>query len=592
MTITPRGMSIQEAYRLHRSSAFLVNRRYQRKLVWTVAEKQLLISSILEGYPIPLLLLAERPEFHGPGRYEILDGMQRFDAIFSFVEQRFAYEEAYFDLNEFARARQAADEGCFTPVTASDRVLTPKQCADLLDYQLAVTVYPTSLDRQVTQVFSRINANGRQLSAQEKRQAGVVNPFADLVRKLSSELRGDVSRDIVLLAEMPHISVDSSRERQDYGVKAEETLWCRQGILSVKELREGEDEQMVVDLVASVLLGAPLAASREKLDELYDDAEPLHAQLLNTLSSYGASRLDDELKATFSVIVEMVDSYGGGRSLRQIVRAGSGGSGIKTPFYTIFMAFFDLLVRQQRSPADDTAILAALQGVSTRLTSAHHYATTQERNQNINLVTGLIQNYFAARVPPALTHGPALSLDFENALRRSRIETPRYEFKQGLLRLSTERERDTSLIDRLVNTITAIANLGPNAEGYLFLGVADTKQDADRVETIYGETGAEISGRYVVGIDREARHLGQSVETYLAGFVAALRRSELPEPLKMQALAALDVVEYRGKTVIRITVPRQKAVSFVGDRAFTREGPATVEVTGGPRLAALVQLFS
>ena len=113
----------------------------------------------------------------------------------------------------------------------------------------------------------------------------------------------------------------------------------------------------------------------------------------------------------------------------------------------------------------------------------------------------------------------------------------------------------------------------------------------DRVETIYGETGAEISGRYVVGIDREARHLGQSVETYLAGFVAALRRSELPEPLKMQALAALDVVEYRGKTVIRITVPRQKAVSFVGDRAFTREGPATVEVTGGPRLAALVQLF-
>lgn len=43
MSITPRGMSIQEAYRLYREGSLLVNRRYQRKLVWTVAEKERLI---------------------------------------------------------------------------------------------------------------------------------------------------------------------------------------------------------------------------------------------------------------------------------------------------------------------------------------------------------------------------------------------------------------------------------------------------------------------------------------------------------------------------------------------------------------------
>jgi uncharacterized protein with ParB-like and HNH nuclease domain len=59
MSIAPRGMSIQEAYRNYRDGQFIVNRRYQRKLVWTIDEKALLIDSILKGYPIPLILLAK-----------------------------------------------------------------------------------------------------------------------------------------------------------------------------------------------------------------------------------------------------------------------------------------------------------------------------------------------------------------------------------------------------------------------------------------------------------------------------------------------------------------------------------------------------
>ena len=50
MSITPRGMSVQEAYRLYRDGNLLVNRRYQRKLVWTEQEKARLIDSILKGF--------------------------------------------------------------------------------------------------------------------------------------------------------------------------------------------------------------------------------------------------------------------------------------------------------------------------------------------------------------------------------------------------------------------------------------------------------------------------------------------------------------------------------------------------------------
>ena len=69
MSTDPRGMSVQEGYRLYREQSLFVNRRYQRKLVWTEPEKARLIESILSGFPIPLILLAERSR---SGKYEII----------------------------------------------------------------------------------------------------------------------------------------------------------------------------------------------------------------------------------------------------------------------------------------------------------------------------------------------------------------------------------------------------------------------------------------------------------------------------------------------------------------------------------------
>ena len=40
MSITPQGMSILNLYDLYRKNKLIVNRRYQRKLVWTKTEKQ------------------------------------------------------------------------------------------------------------------------------------------------------------------------------------------------------------------------------------------------------------------------------------------------------------------------------------------------------------------------------------------------------------------------------------------------------------------------------------------------------------------------------------------------------------------------
>jgi hypothetical protein len=56
--LSVRSESIQRLYDLYVNDRFRVNRRYQRKLVWTVEEKQRLIDSIAKDLPVPLFLVA------------------------------------------------------------------------------------------------------------------------------------------------------------------------------------------------------------------------------------------------------------------------------------------------------------------------------------------------------------------------------------------------------------------------------------------------------------------------------------------------------------------------------------------------------
>ncbi len=590
MSIVPRGMTVTEAYRLYRSGSFLVNRKYQRKLIWTVEEKERLIGSILKGYPIPLILLAERPQIYGSGKYEIIDGMQRLNAISSFIENSFSFEDKYFNTDEFSYAKQVADEGIFERIEEDTILLSRKECADILDYQLAVTIYTAMEEEDITEVFGRINSSGKHLSRQERRQAGVTTPFAEAVRTIAMRLRGDDSDKVLRLSNMPEISIDSRQSTQGYRIKAEDTIWCRQGALTISQLRESEDEQMIADIAASILLNKPLPVSTERLDSLYDPTSRYFQDVESSLVTYGSKRLADDIIKAFSIVQETIEAYSiEQKCLRRVVNPNSNNP-IRTAFYTIFMAFFDLVIRQETSPVDPTSIMNALRGLQQKLDLSGHYTTTEDRERNINQTKGLIQNYFARREPPVLGHGAELAFDFVNSLRRSRIETSRYECKQGLLDLASERKFNQNLLERIIETICGIANLGSDSDGYIHIGVTDSKKDADRIEEIDRIKPIEVNGRYVVGIDREAELLNKTIEQYVKVLINAIQNSALTEPLKTQVLTKFDTISYKGYSVIRITIPAQTAMSFVGKTAFTRKDSSTISIEG-PELVAIFQLF-
>ena len=293
--------------------------------------------------------------------------MQRLNAIFSFIEHGFLLNEACFDTSEFSRAKQVADAGGFKEYPAEVIRMPPKQCADLLDYQLAVTIFPGEKDERITDVFGRINSGGRQLSDQERPQAGVLSPFAELIRK-SAELRGDVSRETLLLSEMPEISIDTSRNSHGYALKAEDIFWCFQGILRTSDLRESDDEQALADICASILSADPVEASGDFLNRVYSKEYPEYVEFNAHLAAYGRDTLSDQVKSTISAIRSAIELHDDSRfAFRKLVYPKATSNAQKSPFYAVFMAFFELMYKEQMRPAIGVDIMASLDNVTNKI---------------------------------------------------------------------------------------------------------------------------------------------------------------------------------------------------------------------------------
>ncbi|WP_371545345.1 DUF262 domain-containing protein [Streptomyces sp. NBC_00554] len=581
-------MSIQEAYNLYRSEKLAVNRNYQRKLVWGVDEKAHLIDSILRGFPIPLFLLAETSD----QTYEIIDGMQRLDAIFGFIEQRYgiingSFASQFFDLSEFSRARQLADSGAFVREPGKPSLIKASQCADLLDYQLAVTIFSSKEETQVTEVFRRINSGGRQLSAQEKRQAGVVSEFVRLIRRLASEFRYDGSPDVLPLTKMPVVSIDSARERLGYGITAEETFWCSLGILSTKQLQQSEDEQLLADICISAVRGNTFSVSSDVLDKYFDLETTESKSLTADLATYGTDKLAEDVKVVLGAMKTMVDSTKPGvvGAFRSHVSS-SGWSAAKTPFYAVFMAFFDLMIRRAMQLSDPRGAFTAISKVTAKLTPSRNTTTEAQRQANIDVVRGLVEKFFTNSPRGTLTHGPAMEIEFPNLIRRAPIESARYEFKQGIVSLDEKRTINNDLLKKLPRIMSAIANTGPEADGYIIFGVADNDAAAKRIEQLDAVSPIRLARQVLFGIDRECKVLAIDMAAYVRHIIRAVQSSPIEEPLKGDILANIDTISYSGRSYVVARIPAQRDLSGFDGEYYIRDGDGLRKMTTSEALSA------
>jgi len=300
-----RGEVIQSVYNAYKEGRYIVNRRYQRKLVWTLIEKQKFIDSLINQYPVPLFLGVS---FDHPSKgscFEILDGMQRLDAITSFIEGNFPVNGKYFDLSIISQTNQLVIEKI---LIQKEPKLDSKSCTTLLNYPLPISTSTYTSNESVDETFRRINTGGVRLSLQEVRQAGAVSDFSQLVRKCSMYIRGDVSHtDIVELKNMREISLTT--DDLDYGINIKNTFWQKNHILTIPNILASRDEELVAHVILHILLGDNSQTSSKFLDDVYTDGTIAYKNANDAIVKHNSGILYKHFCFVYDELAKVINEF-------------------------------------------------------------------------------------------------------------------------------------------------------------------------------------------------------------------------------------------------------------------------------------------
>lgn len=142
----------------------------QRDLVWTKSQKQLLIDSLLKDFDIPKFYFRTIVE-NGTKKYEIIDGQQRLNAIFSFMGDMF---EMPADADPYKGEKIANKK--WSELDSSVQI-------DFTNRQLDVIYLVDYSDEEIDETFLRLQ-NGTPLKAAEKRRA-IAGKMREVVKELS-----------------------------------------------------------------------------------------------------------------------------------------------------------------------------------------------------------------------------------------------------------------------------------------------------------------------------------------------------------------------------------------------------------------------
>jgi hypothetical protein len=144
--------------------------KFQRRDVWNPKAKSYLIDTIIRGKPIPKLYMRQTvvPAGRRTTR-EIVDGQQRLRAALSFVKDGFKLSRAH---------NQEMGGRVFSELDNATQ-------KDILKYEFVVDLLQDMPDREVYDLFARINTFSEKLRPQELRNAKWFGDFKSCVYELA-----------------------------------------------------------------------------------------------------------------------------------------------------------------------------------------------------------------------------------------------------------------------------------------------------------------------------------------------------------------------------------------------------------------------
>jgi uncharacterized protein DUF262 len=258
---------------------------FQRKPVWSDAQKSYLIDTILRGLPVPELYMQDVVDAEGKELYIVVDGQQRIRAVLEFLDGDFTLEPE--DSPEWG-------EAAFDDLSEEDK-------KRFFSYKFVVRTLPQMDEEQLRGIFKRLNRNVVALNAQELRHATYWGPFIKLMEQEADE----------------------------------NPFWSESGLFSANAVRRMLDVEFISELVVAYLHG--VQEKKKKLEDYYQiyekqfDRRDEVQQLMYTVTGELSSILPD-LRQTrwrkrsdfYSLFVEFALHHGTlplSREARNLARA-------------------------------------------------------------------------------------------------------------------------------------------------------------------------------------------------------------------------------------------------------------------------------
>lgn len=581
-----KGESVQSLYRLYDSEKLLTNRRYQRKLVWSIDEKRSFIDSIQKGFPIPIILLAEVGD-PGNSKYEIIDGMQRLNAIMSFIEQEYSMDDKYFDLNTIAETKKKLDS---KEITQGVGVLDREKCVDFAGYQVPISIYSEREAEHIDEVFRRLNANGRHLSKQELRQAGATGTFANVIRKLSANIRGDSSvGDVLSLNKMRNISL--TNKDLPYGINVDNVFWIKNKVLTKEDLRNSKDEEIIADIVAWVISDKSQRSSSEILDGYYGFTENQDSSQMvdRHINKIGEENVINNIQACFDIVMEIISKSS--ENLRDLL-FDAPPARFPRFFQLYFIAIYEMIFENNKEISSYEKLLKSIKhsGKSIKLSEGGGNWSAAEKERGIDQVVGIIGKSFKTngQIDPSKRYWTSR---FENILMNSTTEQTLYDFKMGFFDLIKDAKFNSNLFNKTIKTLTAMANTHKGAVGYVIVGVCDGKSSSDSHKKYYKKDWIKYGSYFVTGIDQEAEKYEKDTDAYYTKLTNLLKGQPISDRDKDFIGRNIFTISYYDKTVLIMSLSSGGEPSMYDDKYYTRFG-SNVDEVKPPNMLEFIKRFA
>ncbi|MFP3591017.1 DUF262 domain-containing protein [Chryseobacterium sp. SIMBA_038] len=273
-----RTYSINDFLEWHDKKQLQLSPKFQRKSVWTDDARSYLMDTIIRGKPIPKIFIRQTLNVETRQSIrEVVDGQQRLRTILSFLNDGFAISKKH---------NEKYGGYYFSQLNSVDSEIQ----SQVLNYELAVDLLVNLPDKEILDVFSRLNSYAVVLNDQEKIHASHFSEFKIIVDRISHKYND---------------------------------FWTENKLLTNQKILRMEDATLVADLVIAMLEGIQ---SKKQIKSYYNKYEKTF--------SFNINQIEKDFDDTINLIKIIFDE---GLKNTEFMRIHL--------FYTLFTSFYHILFK-------------------------------------------------------------------------------------------------------------------------------------------------------------------------------------------------------------------------------------------------------